>query len=159
MEPLFLATELRKLLLWLTLECFRRNSFENRSIGLVGLVVCLKNDRNRRGFPRKLLKIHAHFARNRISEPPLLEILDPPLIWVKSFQVHVHVMQLHVRVYNYYLSLYMQIWSLKSPLQQNFLAWQMLWGHAYTHLYLWHEVLNFYIINSHNNNIIIIMLT
>ena len=44
-NPPFLATELRKLLLWLTLECFRRNSFENRSIGLVELVVCLKNDR------------------------------------------------------------------------------------------------------------------
>ena len=43
----------RKLLLWLTLECFRRNSFENRSIGLVGLVVCLKNERNGRGFARK----------------------------------------------------------------------------------------------------------
>ena len=42
MEPPFLAIELRKILLWLTLE---ENSFENRSIGLVGLVVCLKNDR------------------------------------------------------------------------------------------------------------------
>ena len=27
-----------------------RNSFENRSIGQVGVVVCLKNDRNGRGF-------------------------------------------------------------------------------------------------------------
>ena len=49
----FLATELRKLLLWLTLEYFRRNSFKNRSIGLVGLVVGLKNDQNGRGLARK----------------------------------------------------------------------------------------------------------
>ena len=69
-----LATELRKLLLWLTLECFRRNSFENRSIGLVGLVVGLKNERIGRGLARKwawLLKICARFARNSKSEPPL----------------------------------------------------------------------------------------
>ena len=39
--PPFLAIGLRKVLLWLTLECFRRE-FENRSIRLVGLVVCLK---------------------------------------------------------------------------------------------------------------------
>ena len=44
MEPPFLDTELRKLLLWFTLECFRRNSFKNRLIGLVGLVVCFKRD-------------------------------------------------------------------------------------------------------------------
>ena len=72
-EPPFLATELRKMLLWLTLECFRRNSFENRSIELLELVVCLKNERNGRGFSRNwawLLKIRAHFARNGISEPP-----------------------------------------------------------------------------------------
>ena len=72
-----MATELRKLLLWLTLECFR-NSFENRSIRLVGLVVDLKNDQNGRSLSRKwawLLKI----LRATVNETPLLEILDPPL--------------------------------------------------------------------------------
>ena len=66
MEPPFLATEPRKLLLRLTLECFRRNSFENRSTGLVELVVCLKNDRKWAW----LLKICARFVRNSISESP-----------------------------------------------------------------------------------------
>ena len=61
----------RKLLLWLTLECFRRNSFENRSIGLVGLVVCLKNERKWAW----LLNIRAQ----QYIRTPLLEILDPPL--------------------------------------------------------------------------------
>ena len=78
MELPFLATELRKLLLWLTLECFRKNSFENRLIGLVELVVCLKNERNGRGFAQKwawLLKIHAQ----QYIRIPLLKILDPPL--------------------------------------------------------------------------------
>ena len=53
MEPPFLATELRKLLLWLTLECLKpleENSFENGSIGLVELVVHLKTIENGRGF-------------------------------------------------------------------------------------------------------------
>ena len=52
----------KKLLLWLTLECSSRNLFENRSIGQVGLVVRLKNERNGCGFAQKwawLLKIHA----------------------------------------------------------------------------------------------------
>lgn len=35
MEPLSLATELRKLLLWLTLTCFSRKFVKNKSIGLV----------------------------------------------------------------------------------------------------------------------------
>ena len=80
MEPPFLATELRKLLLWLTLECFRRNSFENRSIGLVELVVCLKNDRKWAWFYPKwawLLKIRAQ----QYIRTTLLEILDPPLLY------------------------------------------------------------------------------
>ena len=71
----------RKLLLWLTMECFRRNSFENRSIGLVGLVVCLKNDRSGRGFAPEwawLLKFCACFTHKTITTP-LLEILGPPL--------------------------------------------------------------------------------
>ena len=71
MEPPFLATELRKLLLWLTLECFRRNWFENRSIGLKELVDCLQNDRKWAW----LLKIRAR----QYIRTPLLEILDPPL--------------------------------------------------------------------------------
>ena len=37
-----LATELRKVLLWLTLACFSRKFVQNLSIGLVGLVVVLK---------------------------------------------------------------------------------------------------------------------
>ena len=49
----FLAIELRKLLLWLTLECFRRKFVRNGSIGLVGLVVSLKNHQSGRGFAIK----------------------------------------------------------------------------------------------------------
>ena len=61
--PLALATELRKLLLWLTLACFRR---KYQSIGLVGLVVALKRLENGHGFSRKwawLLKFHEHISR------------------------------------------------------------------------------------------------
>ena len=82
MEPPFLATELRKLLLWLTLECFRRNSFENRSIGLVELVVCLKKQSkvgvvlSEVGVASKNLRAH---RAQRYIRTTLLEILDPPL--------------------------------------------------------------------------------
>ena len=90
MEPPFLATELRKLLLWLTLECFRRYSFENRSIGLVELVGCLKKKtiESGCGLARKLawvLKIRVGSKNSRVLRMqqyiriPLLEILDPPL--------------------------------------------------------------------------------
>ena len=64
--PPFLAIELRKLLLWLTLECFR-------SIGLIGLVVCLKNNWIGHDFAPKwvwLLKFRMHFARKIIPNPP-----------------------------------------------------------------------------------------
>ena len=65
----FLATELRKRLLWLTLECFRRNLLENRSIGLV---VGLKNDRNGHGLVQKwawLLK-YACASRATVNQNP-----------------------------------------------------------------------------------------
>jgi hypothetical protein len=68
-----LATELRKMLLWLTLACLEENLFENRSIGLEGLVVSLKNDRNGCGFNQKVgvaSKFCAHIARKRIIETP-----------------------------------------------------------------------------------------
>ena len=48
-----LSTELRKLLLRLSLACLAENSFKNRSVGLVGLIVSLKNDRNGRGLAPK----------------------------------------------------------------------------------------------------------
>ena len=82
MEPPFLATELRKLLLWLTLECFRRNLFKNRSIGLVELVDCLKNDRKWAWFFPKVSvasKNSRALGAQRYIRIPLLEILDPPL--------------------------------------------------------------------------------
>ena len=71
MEASFLATDLRKLLLWLTLEFFRRNSFENRSIRLVGLIICRKNERNGCGLPESggsFLKIRACFARATVCQ-------------------------------------------------------------------------------------------
>ena len=79
MEPPFLAIDLRKLLLWLTLECFRRKFVRNGSIGLVGLVVYLKNDRKWACFCPKwawLLK----FRAQECTTTPLLDILDPPLV-------------------------------------------------------------------------------
>ena len=82
MEPPFPATELRKRLLWLTLECFRRNSFKNRSIGLVGLVVGPKKKKRSKWawFGPKVgmafKNLHATVNQN---PGPLLEILDPPL--------------------------------------------------------------------------------
>ena len=82
MEPPFLATELRKLLLWLTLECFRRNSFENRSIGLKELVDSLKNDRKWAWFCPKVgvaSKNSRALRAQQYIRTPLLEILDPPL--------------------------------------------------------------------------------
>ena len=85
MEPPFLATELRKLLLWLTLECFRRNSFENRSIGLKELVDSLKNDRKWAWFCPKVgvaSKNSRALRAQQYIRTPLLEILDPPLIYV-----------------------------------------------------------------------------
>ena len=57
MEPPFLAIELRKLLLWLTLECFRRK-FVRKQIDWTG---------------------RAGASRARVYYNPLLEILDPPL--------------------------------------------------------------------------------
>ena len=55
------------------LRMLRSKFVENRSIGLVGLVVCLKNDRNGRGLAPKwawLLKFCARFARMTILLPP-----------------------------------------------------------------------------------------
>ena len=82
MEPPFLATELRKLLLWLTLACFRRNLFENGSIGLKELVDCLKNDRKWAWFYPKVGVVSKNSRALRAQQyirTPLLEILDPPL--------------------------------------------------------------------------------
>ena len=70
MEPPFLATELRKLLLWLTLECFRRNSFENRS----GRAGSWSQKRSKWAWFRRKVGV-----ASKILTPPLLEILDPPL--------------------------------------------------------------------------------
>ena len=68
MEPPFLAAELYigKLLLWLTLECFRRNLFEKwtgrTSTGSLSFSVCDKEAEH-----------------ETIPESPFLEILDLPL--------------------------------------------------------------------------------
>ena len=71
--PPFLAIELRKLLLWLTLECFRRK-FVRKQIDWTGRAGSLsQNDRNGRGFSLKwvwLLKFCARFARKTLLLPP-----------------------------------------------------------------------------------------
>ena len=73
MQPPYLATELW-LLLWLTLECFKRKFVWNRLNGLVGLVFCLKNDWNGCGFAPNgvwLLKIsHAKIYQKSPSRNP-----------------------------------------------------------------------------------------
>jgi hypothetical protein len=77
-----LATELRKILLWLTLACLEENLFENRSIGLVGLAASLSKTiemgvvppNSGRGFKfSRALRTQVH------NRNPLPEILDPPL--------------------------------------------------------------------------------
>jgi hypothetical protein len=78
METPSLAKELKQTMLWLTLACLEENLFENRSIGLVGLVLSFKNDRNGQGsapIVGVVSKFRARFARKYISE-----ILDPPLV-------------------------------------------------------------------------------
>ena len=64
MAPPFLAIELRKLLLWLTLECFRRKFVRKRIdwTGRAGMQFVSKTIENGRGFSPKwawLLKIRA----------------------------------------------------------------------------------------------------
>ena len=76
MEPPFLAIELRKLLLWLTLECFRRK-FVRKQIDWTGRVGSLSQKRSKWAW---LLKFRAQDC----ATTPLLEILDPPLEKAKS---------------------------------------------------------------------------
>ena len=71
-----LATDLRKLLLWLTLACVSRKLFENRSMGLV---VSLKNNRNGRGSLQNA-KISCALCAQQYNRNPFQEILDPPLL-------------------------------------------------------------------------------
>ena len=74
MELPSLATELRKLLLWLTLAYFSRNSFKKR---LIGLVVALKNARKWAWFyPKVGVASKLSRARDTIQNP-LQEVLDP----------------------------------------------------------------------------------
>ena len=79
MEPLSLATHLRKLLLWLTLACEKIQVFESRSIGRVGSFT--QNDRNewgslKMGVASKILRaLHTQ----QYIRKPLQGILDPLL--------------------------------------------------------------------------------
>jgi hypothetical protein len=85
MEPPSLATELRKCCYGSPWHASAENSFENRSIGLVGHVgagsFSLKNARNGRGLGPKWAWLPKLRARNTMTESdiPLQQILDPPL--------------------------------------------------------------------------------
>ena len=78
MEPPSLSTELRKLLLWLTLACLSRK-FVQKQIDWTGGTEFLSKTiemgvvlpESGRGFK--------NFARNCAAGTPLQEILDPPL--------------------------------------------------------------------------------
>ena len=80
MEPPSLSTELRKLLLWLTLACFSRKFVQKRIDWTSRLIVSLSKTiemgvvlpQSGRGF--------TIFARNCTIGTLLQEILDPPLI-------------------------------------------------------------------------------
>ena len=74
MEPPSLSTELRNYCYGSPWHALAENSFKNRSIGLVGLIVSLKNDRNGRGFAPKWA-----WLQNCTIGTLLQEILDPPL--------------------------------------------------------------------------------
>ena len=63
------------------------NSFKNRSIGLVGLIVSLQNDRNGRGFPqseRGFKNFTRALRATILLGTPLHKILDPPLLSIRS---------------------------------------------------------------------------
>ena len=81
MEPPSLSTELRNYCYGSPGHALAENSFKNRSIGLVGLIVSLKTiemgvvlPQSGRGF-----NFRARYARNCTVGTPLQEILDPPV--------------------------------------------------------------------------------
>ena len=85
MEPPSLSTELRNYCYGSPWHALAENSLKNRSIGLVGLIVSLKNDRNGRGFPPKwawLQKFRARFARNCTIGTPFRKS------WIRHWLLH-----------------------------------------------------------------------
>ena len=95
MEPPFLAIELRKLLLWLTLECFRRK-FVRKQIDWTSRAGSLSQKRSKWAFYPKVgvaSKFRARFeCKSVATRTPLLEILDPPLILQEARTVVPHIM-------------------------------------------------------------------
>ena len=90
MEPSSLATELGKLLLWLTLS---ENSFISPLIGMLGLVVVLKTIENRRGFSQKwawLLNFHTCFARKNTIEPPSINLRSATVLYLPPSRMDKH---------------------------------------------------------------------
>ena len=88
MEPPFLAIELRKLLLWLTLECFRRK-FVRKQIDWTGRAGSLSQKRSKWawfcpkvGVASKILRA---LRAQECTTTPLLEILDPPLMRIHPY--------------------------------------------------------------------------
>ena len=83
MEPRFLAIQLRKLLLWLTLECFRRK-FVRKQIDWTGRAGSLSQKRLKSaGFCPKVgvaSKISCTLRAQECTTTPLFAILDPPLL-------------------------------------------------------------------------------
>ena len=79
MEPPALATDLRKLLLWLTLVCVSCRVVEDRSIGVVVSLKTIEMGgvRSKMGVVPEILRALRAQPYNR---NPLQEILDPPLI-------------------------------------------------------------------------------
>ena len=68
----------------LTLACLAENSFKNRSIGLVGLIVSLKNNRNGRGFASKwawLQIFRVHLRATILLESPFTKSWIRHWVW------------------------------------------------------------------------------
>ena len=87
MEPPSLSTELRKLLLWLTLACFSRKHVQ-KQIDWTSRIDSFSQKRSKwAGFWPKVgvaSEIRARFARNCTIGTPLQGILDPPLYTINN---------------------------------------------------------------------------
>ena len=89
--------------MWLTLECFRRNSFKNRSIGLVELVDCLKNDQKWSWFclevgvaPKNSRTLRAQQYQNPPSKNPGSATGAPNIIDVYNYIMYMCALHNHI---------------------------------------------------------------
>ena len=80
--PPYLSTELRKLLLWLTLACFSRKFVQKqRLIGLASRIDSFSQKRSKWAWFCHQVGVASKIrVRNCTSGTPLQEILDPPLL-------------------------------------------------------------------------------